>query len=122
MMRFATIDGSRRLKNLSFRSFRHPAMMSAGLLLEQRHHGGDVARIVLQVAVHRDDVAAAGVGEAGGKGGGLAEIAAELDDAQPGVRGLQPREPREGVVGAPVVDREDLVGASAGSSAAVSSR
>ena len=29
-----------------------------------------------------DDVAAAGVGEAGGEGGGLPEVAAEADDAQ----------------------------------------
>ena len=83
-------------------------------LLEPIDHGADVARIVLQVAVHRDDVAPARVREAGGEGGGLAEVAAELDDAQAVVRRLQPGQPRERLVRAAVVDGHDLVGAPAG--------
>ena len=67
------------------------ATMSAGVFSSSIDHGADVARIVLQVAVHRDDVAPAGVSEAGREGGGLAEVAAELDDAQAVVRRLQPR-------------------------------
>ena len=55
-------------------------------------HRGDVARIVLQVAVRGDDVAPARMGEAGREGGGLAEVAAEADDTQPRVCRLQPRQ------------------------------
>ena len=45
-------------------------------LLEQ---GGNVFRIVLQVAIHRDDDGAVRFVEAGGEGRSLAEIAAEAD-------------------------------------------
>ena len=62
------------------------------------------------------------MGEAGGEGGGLAEVAAELDDAQAGVRRLQPGQPLERLVGAPVVDRDDLVAAPERLERGVSSR
>ena len=77
--------------------------------LQHFDHRRDVARIVLQIAVRRDDVAAARVREAGGKCRGLAEVAAEPNDSQPRVGPLQRRELRKRVVGAAVVDREDLV-------------
>ncbi len=54
-------------------------------LLQDFDHPRNVARIVLQVAVGRHDVAAARVGEAGGKRGSLAEVSAEADDSQPRV-------------------------------------
>jgi hypothetical protein len=45
----------------------------------------DVARVVLQVAVHGDEDPAARLLDAGGHGGGLAVVAAEVDDAHPRV-------------------------------------
>src|ERR1700686_3102956 len=50
---------------------------------EQRDVGG----IVLQIAVHGDDVFAAGMVESGGQAGGLAEVAAELDYRNPAING-----------------------------------
>ena len=54
-------------------------------------------------------IAAARVIEAGGERGGLAEVAAEADHAEMRVERLQPRQDREAVVRAAVVDDEDLV-------------
>ena len=108
MMAFAIIDGSRRLRNGSFRSFRHPATMS-GPRSASLDHAGNVARIVLKIAVGGDDETAARVREAGGEGGGLAEVAPEPDHAQPRVRRLQRGQLGERVVRAAVVDRDDLV-------------
>src|SRR6185312_2673888 len=59
--------------------------------------------------VHRHDVAAAGMVEAGGKGRGLPEVAPEPNHAQPWIAILQPRERLEALVGAPVVDDQDFV-------------
>ena len=84
--------------------------MSRSVLRELSTIAGNVGGIVLQVAVGGDDVAAARVGEAGGEGGGLAEVAAEADHPQPRILRLQRRELRERVVGAAVVDGDDLVG------------
>ena len=104
----AIIDGSRRLRNGSFRSFRQPATMS-GPRSASSTIAGNVARIVLQIAVGGDDEAAAGVGKAGGERRGLAEVAPEPDHPQPRVRRLERGQLRERVVRAAVVDRDDLV-------------
>ena len=72
---------------------------------------GDVARIVLEIAVGRDDEAAARVREAGGERRGLSEVAPEADDAQPRVARLQRRQLLERLVRAAVVDDDDLVAA-----------
>ena len=100
---------------------RQPATMS-GPRSRELDHRRDVARIVLQVAVGGHDEAAARVGEAGGKRRGLPEVAAEADHAQPGVPRLQRRQRVERVVGAAVVDDEDLVGAAERLEHVVSSR
>ena len=49
--------------------------------------GGHFQRIVLQVAVHGEDELAFGVVEAGGQRGGLAEVAAQLDNENAAVDG-----------------------------------
>ena len=120
MIQLAIIDGSRRLRNASCRSLRQPATMSkpcASSII-----GGNVARIVLQVAVGGHDEAAAGVREAGREAGGLTEVAAEPDDAQPRVARLQRRQQLERLIRAAVVDDDDLVApARSASSVAVSS-
>jgi hypothetical protein len=65
-------------------------------------------RIVLQVAVHGDDVAAARMREAGGKRGGLTEIAAEPDHPEAVIGCLEPGQNIERVVGTAVIDDEDF--------------
>ncbi len=71
-------------------------------------------RVVLQIAVGGDDQPPARMGEAGGKGGGLSEVAAEPDHPQPRIGRLQPCQDREAVVRAAIVDNQDLVGAAEG--------
>ena len=76
----------------------------AQLLQEHRN----VVGIVLQIAVHGDDVFAFGVIEARGQRGGLAEVAAQLDHHHAAVdRGNLLQHP-EGVVAAAVVDEDQL--------------
>ena len=104
----AIIDGSRRDRNASFRSFRQPHTMSSAAL-ELLHHRRNVARIVLEIAVGGDDEAAAGVIEARRERRGLTEVAAEPDHPQARVGRLQPRENLEALVRAPIVDDDDFV-------------
>jgi len=61
---------------------------------------------VLQVAVHGDDELALGVVEAGGKGRGLAEIAAQFDDHHAAVHGGDLAEQGEGGVARAVVYKD----------------
>ena len=109
----AIVDGRRRDTNASLRSFRQPQTMSKPLF-ERRDHRRDVVRIVLQIAVRGDDEPPARVREAGGKRRGLAEVAAEPDDAQPRIASLQLRQDLETVIGAAIVDDDDFVAASPG--------
>jgi hypothetical protein len=51
--------------------------------------------------------------EAGREGRGLAKVAAEADDAQPGIGGLQCGQLRKRVIGRPVVDHDHFEAASA---------
>ena len=76
----------------------------AQLLQEQ----GNVVGIVLQVAVHGDDVLALGVIEAGGQRRGLPEIAAQLDHHHAAVDGGNLLQHPEGVVAAAVIDEDQL--------------
>ena len=78
-------------------------------LLQHLDHRGNVGRIVLVVAVQRDDVAAAGVLEARRKGGGLPEVAAEANHPDARILRLDARQQLERVVAAPIVNRDDLV-------------
>ena len=76
---------------------------------EQRNVGG----IVLQVAVHGDDVFAAGVVESSGEAGGLAKIAAQLDDGHAAVDGGNLAQQRERAVDRAVIDQHHLEGLAA---------
>src|SRR6202034_3398439 len=65
-------------------------------------------RIVLQIAVHRNDDLALRVIEAGFQRGGLAEITAEAHGENPGIVAGDLRKLAEGAVFAAVVDENDL--------------
>src|SRR5664280_1840363 len=66
---------------------------------------------MLQVAIHRDDDVALGFVEAGGEGGGLAEVAAQADHLEVAVGFHQVGQEFETAVVRGVVDEEDFVGA-----------
>ena len=74
------------------------------LFQEQRNVGG----IVLQVAIHGDDVFPAGVIEACGQSGGLSEIAAQLDDCDAAIDCGDLAKLGECVVARSIVDQDDL--------------
>ena len=78
-------------------------------LAELGDHLADIRRVILQVAVHRDDDLPAGVGEAGLHGGRLAVIAPEMDGLQAWVGGACLVEARGGRIDAAVIDEEHLV-------------
>jgi len=71
---------------------------------EHRNVGG----IVLQVAIHSDDVFPAGVVESGGESGGLAEVAAQFDDRDAAVNRRDLPQHGEGVIARSVVDQNDF--------------
>ena len=85
-----------------------PAADAVEPFVDLGQEAGDLARVVLQVGVERDDQVAAGGVEAGREGGRLAEIAAEADaaDARIGRRELLDSLPR--AVGRAVVDEDDF--------------
>src|SRR5262249_18408716 len=68
----------------------------------------DVLGIILQIGVHRHDVLAARLGEAGRHGRGLAEIAAESHQAQPGPRRSGLAQAQPGAVARAIVHDDDL--------------
>ena len=92
-----------------------PAADDVGVFaFEEVEHCGDVGGVVLEVAVHGDDDAAAGEVEAGGEGGGLAEVAAKADEADlREARGCG-AEGVPGAVGGAVIDEDGLGGAAEG--------
>ena len=65
-------------------------------------------RIVLQVAIHGDDVLALGVVEAGGQRRGLAKVAAQLDYDDAAIHRGDLLQHPEGVVAAAVVHEHQL--------------
>ena len=71
-------------------------------------------RIVLQVAIHGDDVVALGVIESGGQSGGLSEVAAQLDHDDPAVDRGDLLQQRKRIVAAAIVDENQLEGLSGG--------
>ncbi len=71
---------------------------------------GELVGVVLEVAIHGNDDVAAGVIEAGGECGGLAEVAAEVDDEDVGVGFGELAEAGVGVVLGAIVDVDDFVG------------
>ena len=59
-----------------------PAVDEVVAFVDLGEHRGDVFGVVLEVAVDRDDDVARGMFDAGAHRGGLAVVAAELDDAE----------------------------------------
>ena len=65
---------------------------------------------MLQIAIHGDDVLAAGVVETGGESGGLAEVAAQFDDRHTAVDCRDLAQHREGVIVGAIVHENDFEG------------
>ena len=93
-------------------SLRLPPRDEVEALVELGEQSWDLGRIVLQVAVDRDDDLALRLLEAGLQSGGFAEVPPQPDDADAVVRGVQPGQRGEGAVGGAVVDEDDLPGLS----------
>jgi hypothetical protein len=79
--------------------------------LDRPHELRDVLRLVLEVAVHRDEDLATCAREAGLHRRVLAEVALEADDADARVGCVQLLEPRKRPVARAVVHEENLEGA-----------
>ena len=75
----------------------------------ERKHLRNIARIVLQVTVERDNELATGFGKSCCKGGGLSEVACEANDLHVSVLLLHGGELLERRICAPIVDQEYLV-------------
>ena len=80
-------------------------VVALGNFLEEQR---DVGGIVLQVAVHGDDVFAAGMVEAGSKAGGLAKVAAQLDHGHAAIDGGDFAQQIEGAIEGTIVDQHHL--------------
>src|SRR5882757_4512886 len=87
-----------------------PAADDVVTLFELGEEVGDLLRIVLEIAVHGEDEVALGVVEAGGEGGGLAEVAAELDDENAAVYGGDLFKQAVGPVAGTIVDEDQFEG------------
>ena len=86
-----------------------PSADDIGAFFDAPNHVGKVVGIVLEIAVGCRDKAPFGVLDPGGKCSSLPEIASKADDAPPRIVLLMPHEAFEAVVGAPIVDDDDLV-------------
>ena len=87
---------------------RLPARDEVEALVELGEQPRDLGRVVLEVAVDRDDDVAARLREPGRERGGLAEVAPQADDAHVVVARVQPRQRGERAVGRAVVDEDGL--------------
>src|SRR5207249_11378563 len=83
-----------------------PAADDVEAVLEPREQPRDVGRVVLSVAVERDDDGGARMREARRERRGLPEVAVQVDDVEVGVRGGERFEPRERAVAAAVRSEE----------------
>ena len=91
-------------------ALRAPAADDVVAFFELGEEVGDLVGIVLEIAVHGEDVVALGVVEAGGEGRGLTEVAAELDDEDAAVYGGDLFEKAIGAVAGAIVDEDQLEG------------
>ncbi len=87
---------------------RLPARDEVEALVELREQARDLGRVVLEVAVDRDDDVALRLLEARLQRRRLAEVPPQPDDAHVVVSRVQARERRERPVGRAVVDEDDL--------------
>src|SRR5438132_4701210 len=70
----------------------------------------DIGRVVLQIAVHGDDVLAAGMIKSGGQSGGLAKIQAQLDDRDTAIHGSDFAQQLESPVTGAIVHEDEFEG------------
>ena len=89
-------------------ALRLPAGDEVESLLELCEQPRDLRRIVLKIAVDRDDDVALRLRETGLERGRLAEVAPEPNDANVVVCSMQARQRGERAVGRAVVDEDDL--------------
>src|SRR5579859_736823 len=82
----------------------HDVIALCDLFQEKRN----VIRIVLEIAVHRDQVVAGSVIESSGEGRGLTEVSAELDHRHATIDGRDLAEQMEGKIGASIVNKDQL--------------
>ncbi len=87
-----------------------PAADDVVALFELGEEVGDLVGIVLEIAVHGEDEVALGVIEAGGEGGGLTEVAAQLDDEDARVDRGDLFEQAIGAVARTIVDEDQFEG------------
>ena len=87
-----------------------PAGDDVVALFELGEELGDLVWVVLEVAVHGEDELTPGVVEAGGEGGGLAEVTTELDNEDARIDGGDLFEQAVGAVAGAVVDKDELEG------------
>jgi molybdopterin molybdotransferase len=95
-------------------TLRLPARDEVEAFVELGEKARDLAGIILEVGVDRDDHVATGVREPGRERGGLAEIPAQPDHANVLVLGMEASECREASVGRAVVDEDHLPRAAEG--------
>jgi len=87
-----------------------PAADDVVTLFKLGEEVGDLVGIVLEIAVHGEDEVALGVVEAGGEGGGLAEVSAELDDENAAVDGGDLFKQAVGAVSGSIIDEDQFEG------------
>ena len=92
---------------------RLPARDEVEALVQLCEQAWDLARVVLEVAVDRDDDLALGVREPGGEGGRLAEVAAQAHDLRVRRPRVEPGQRGERAVLRAVVDEDRFPGLSA---------
>ena len=91
-------------------AFGAPTADDVVAFLEFGEEAGDLVGVVLEVAVHGEDELALRVVEAGGEGGGLAEVAAEFDDEDARIDGGDLFKEAVGAVAGAVVDEDEFKG------------
>jgi hypothetical protein len=109
MIQFAASEGARRSQKPSCRRLRHPRHQVVSLV-DLREQPRNVGRVVLQVAVDRDDDVAARVLEARRERRGLAEVLAQREHSHVGIFGVDRAQDLARAVGRAIVHVDDLVG------------
>ncbi len=85
-----------------------PAVDHVVTFFELLHDAGDILRIILKIRVQGNDDLSPGIIESGGNGGGLPEVANELQDTHPLIQGGQALEFLGAPIGASIVDEKDF--------------
>src|SRR5450759_1194179 len=86
-----------------------PATHAVEAFVHLGQQARDITRVVLQIGIGGYDDGAARGREPGGEAGGLAEVAAEADDAPARVGGMHCFQALKAAIATAVVDHDDLV-------------